>query len=61
MSQPDPINLLKIKLDEFEHSLKKSCDSYQCNQIDIKTYLMHKENLQSLIQKYKQAILILEV
>lgn len=60
MKQPDPIELLEQKLVEYERDLQKSVYLYQTNKIDVKTHLTHKENLQTLICKYKQAILILK-
>ncbi len=59
MKQFDPIDLLKFKLQEYEHDLQKSQDSYYSGEIDAKTHLIHKENICPLINKYKQAIVIL--
>ena len=59
MKQPDPLELLQQKLKEYEGDLQKSIDLYNKGEIDAATHLMHKENLQALIRKYRQATLIL--
>jgi hypothetical protein len=60
MKQPDPIDLLKSKVKEYEHDLQKSQNAYNNREINAETHLIHKENLCPLIAKYKQAILILQ-
>jgi|WetSurMetagenome_2_1015567.scaffolds.fasta_scaffold74357_6 hypothetical protein len=64
MSTKLPIKLLETELISFEHSLQKSIECHNLDKthpryIDDKTHMMHRENLEPLISKYKIAIQIL--
>ena len=60
MASLDPIQLLEKILNEHEIALTKSINSYKMGLIDDKTHIIYKENLRSLIDKYKYAIQILK-
>jgi hypothetical protein len=64
MSAKLPIKLLETELKSFEHSLEKSIECHKLDKthprfIDDKNHMMHRENLEPLISKYKIAIQIL--
>lgn len=56
MKHLTPIELLKERLYEYERALHKSFESFKKGEIVDELYTAHKENLQPLIFKYKQAI-----
>jgi len=55
------VDLLKLKLKEFEHDLDKSSKAYLNGEIDVTIHLKHRVNLTKLINNYSTAINILEI
>jgi len=56
----EPIELLKDKCREYERALHKSFEAWKAGQINEDLHITHKNNLQPIIFKYKQAISVLE-
>ena len=56
----EPLDLLKNELYLNERSLQKSIQMFADGVIDEKLHMIHKNNLNRLIQQYKRAIYLIE-